>query len=90
MLEPLKENGRGRKNRKLRLLKHTTDREPVVAIVGVLRIDIRRIDVQVIHIVSIVERRRPEVAVAALIVRGAIVEVAGEGRTKRTVGAALR
>ena len=57
---------------------HTPHREPVVAIVVILRIDTRTIDVQVVHIVAIVARRRPEVAVTALIMRRTVVEVARE------------
>lgn len=60
---------------------HTTDREPVVAIVVVLRVNCRRIDVQIVHIVTIVASRRPEVAVRALIVGCAAVEVARERST---------
>ena len=55
-------------------------RVTVVAIVVVRRIRIRSIRVEVVHIVAIVPRRRPPVAVRTLIVRGPIVEVAREGQ----------
>ena len=61
-----------------KLLKHAPNRVAVVAIVVISRIDIRRIDVQVVHVGVIVPSRGPEVAVRALIVGGAIVEVARE------------
>lgn len=51
----------------------------VVTIVVILGIDRGCIGVEVVHIVSIVVRRRPEVPVGAQIVHRARVEVAGEG-----------
>ena len=63
------------------LLEHTTDCEAVVPIVVVLGIDIGRIYVEVVHIVGIVVRTRPEVAVRTLIVGRPIVEVAGKRGT---------
>ena len=41
-------------------------------------------DVEVVHFVITVTRRRPEVVEAALIVRRAIVAAAREGQTKST------
>ena len=70
-----------------KLLKYTPNRESVVPIVVIRRIHIRGIDVEVVHIVTIVVSRRPEVAVGALIVRRAIVEVPGKRRRERPSGA---
>ena len=75
----------GIRNILCRSLKNTPYRVPVVAIVVIGRIDIRRIEVQVVHIGVIVTRRRPVVAVAALIRGRTIVEVASE-RTKTQKG----
>ena len=65
----------------LNLLKNAPNGKAVVAIVVVLGIHCGRIDVQIVHIVSIVDSRRPEVAVRALIVGRAAVEVARERGT---------
>ena len=62
------------------LLSYAPNGESVVAIVVIGGVDIRGIDVQVVAIRTIVSRRGPPVAVATLIVRRAIVEVAGEGK----------
>ena len=67
--------GRSRK-RKLLLPRHATHREPVVAIVVVGRIETAAIDVQVVRVVSAIDRRRPIVAVVAAIVKRATVDVA--------------
>ena len=56
----------------------------VVAIVVVGRVHIRRIHVEVVHVRIIVARRRPEVAVRALIVRRARVEVARQRSKVKT------
>ena len=65
------------------LLKHTADGVAVAATVVItLRIDIRSIDVEVVHNDIIVPRSRPEVAVDPLMVRGATAEGAGERRTQ--------
>ena len=65
------------------LLKHAADRDPEVPKVASGRIEIRRIEVQVVHTIVIVPRSRPIVAVATLINRRTTGEVAckGEGRT---------
>ena len=64
------------------LLKDAPDGESVAATTATLRIDIRRIEVEVVHIRAIVVRRRPVVAVRGLIARGAIAEVASEREFK--------
>ena len=72
--------GKGTEATGLRSREQTPHRVTVVAIVVVRRIRIRSIRVEVVHIVAIVPRRRPPVAVRTLIVRGPIVEVAREGQ----------
>jgi len=56
------------------LFKHATDGVAVVAIVVTLRLDIRSLHVEAVHLGIIVPRSRPEVAAEALTARGAIVE----------------
>ena len=54
-------------------------RVAVVAVVVVLRVHIRAIYVEVVHVVVIVASRRPPVAVATLIVGRTTIDVAREG-----------
>ena len=56
------------------------NRVAVVAIVVVVRVDVVCVYVQVVHVVVIVPSRGPPVAVGTLIVRRAIVEIAGQGQ----------
>ncbi len=63
----------------------TTDapnRLPVVLVVVVLRVDVRRIQVHVVRVVVAVHRTRPEVAVATNVVLTAGVDVAREGERR--------
>ena len=55
---------------------HATHREAAVAKVVIRRTHIRGIDAQAVHTATIAPSRRPEVAAATLIDRGASVEVA--------------
>ena len=58
------------------LPRHATHRTTVVAIVVVGRIETAAIDVQVVRVVSAIDRRRPIVAVVAAFVERAAVDVA--------------
>jgi len=81
-LKPWKSGGEREKGpSKTSLLKYTSNGEPVVAIIVVRGIHRGRIDVEVVHIVTIVASRRPEVAVGATIAGGAIIVVARERGT---------
>ena len=63
----------------------TADGKPVVLVVVVSTwVDIRRIHVQVIRVVTIVSRRRPIVRVVAAIVRGGAIPVAGVDKPRHT------
>ena len=68
------------------LLKHAPNREAVAPTVVIRRVDIRTIEAEVIHIVTIVARRRPEAAAAALTRGRTIVEAAREGKGGTTIG----
>ena len=56
-------------NSRNKLASNTAHAKPVVPVVVVARVDIRCIHVEVPHVVGIVPRRGPEVAVRALIAR---------------------
>ena len=72
----------------LLLLSHTAHTVAVVAIVVVRRIDVRRVEVQVVGVVAIVDRRRPIVAVRPGIVQRARVDVARTDKPQRANQAA--
>lgn len=59
-----------------------TNREPVVPIVVILRIDTTRVEVQVPGIASGVERSRPVVAIRAAVVPRRTIAVAGASKEK--------
>ena len=69
---------------KAKLLSHAAYRVAVVPVVVVRGIDVRTVEVQVVGVVAIVDRRRPIVAVRTDIVQRAIVHVA---RTDKPQGA---
>ena len=58
---------------------NSPNRETIVPIVVVLRIDITRIEVQVVRVGTIVVRRRPVVTVGATIVETRTIVVASSG-----------
>ena len=78
--------GEANRNNSWRLIaKDASDRESVVAIIVVRRVDAARIRVEVVAMVAAVKRRGPEVAVRALVVRRGRVVVPGErkGQSRR-------
>lgn len=76
------ESGTGVMRRGLLLVGDTPNRESGVTAVGAGREDGGTVDVQIVRDRFIARRRRPVVADAALSMRGAIVVVAGEGKTR--------
>lgn len=65
-----------------KLLGYTPNRVTDVASVAICGIDARRIEVQVVHTVAIVPRRRPVVTVGPLTARRTIAEEASERKLK--------
>ena len=61
------------------------DRKAVVTIVVVRRIDIARIEVQVVGIAIRVQRRRPVVAIRTAIVQARVIDVASGGEENSTL-----